>query len=83
MSEEREDEQAVREQTSEMAHTADRMEGEIDELGSDIAEAKKTAAQRQDAPAADEDPLAGDWQGEAAGADQGDDATDDGEIEGG
>ena len=81
MSEEPEDEQAIREQTSEMARTADRMEGEIDELGGDIADAKKTAAQRQDAP--DEEPVAGDWEGEAAGADQGDDATDSGQVDDG
>ena len=79
MSEEREDEQAVREHTSEMNRTADRMEDRIDELGGDIADAKRTAAQRQDAP--DEPPVAGDWEGEAAGADQGDDATDDGQMD--
>ena len=81
MSSEREDEQAVREQATEMSRTADRMEDRIDELGDDIAGAKRTAAQRQDAP--EEPPVAGDWEGEAAGADQGDDATDSGDPDDG
>ena len=73
-------EQAIREETSEMASTADTMEGRIEDLEGDIADAKRTAAQRQDAP--DEPPVAGDWEGEAAGADQGDDATDTGQVDG-
>jgi hypothetical protein len=87
MSEERDEEQAIREETSEMAQTADRMEQQVDELGDDIDEAKKTAAQRQDAPDETVGPdepagqVAGDWEGEAAGADQGDDATDSGEMD--
>ena len=83
------EEQAVREQTSEMAQTAEGMEERIDELGGDISDAKKVAAQRQDAPdetvGADEPAgqVAGDWEGEASGADQGDDATDSGDLDDG
>ena len=68
------EEQAVREETSGMDRTAKGMEERVDELGGDIEDAKKTAAQRQDAP----DPknqVAGDWEGEASGAHQGEDAT--------
>ncbi len=81
------EEQAVREQTTEMARTADGMEERIDELGGEIDDAKKTAAQRQDAPDATVDAdepagqVAGDWEGEASGADQGDDATDSGDLD--
>lgn len=74
-------EQEIREQTGEMAHTADEMEHEIEELGSDIQDARKTAAQRQDAPDEPVGEVAGDWEGEASGADQGDDATDSGNLE--
>ena len=83
------EEQAVREQTGEMAKTADGMEERIDELGGDIDDAKKTAAQRQDAPDETTGPdepagqVAGDWEGEASGADQGDDATDSGDLDDG
>ena len=93
MDEEREDtqtaaasgEQEVREQTTEMAREGDKMENRLEELGDDIKDAKRTAAQRQDAPDATpgesaDDPVgqtAGDWEGESVGADQGDDATDD------
>ena len=81
MSEERDDEQAVRDQTAEMGHTADEMEQRIDDLGGDIEDAKKTAQQRQDAPDEPVGEVAGDWEGEAAGADQGDDATDSGSTD--
>ena len=67
-------EQAIREETSDMESTAGRMDERLDQLGDDIKDAKQTARQRQDAP--DEPPVAGDWEGEATGADQGDDATD-------
>ena len=77
------EEQAVREQATDMAKTADGMEERIDELGGEIEDAKKTAAQRQDAPDPKDDVVAGDWEGEAAGADQGDDATDSGDLDDG
>ncbi len=67
-------EQAIREETSDMESTAGRMDEKLDQLGDDIKDAKQTARQRQDAP--DEAPVAGDWEGEATGADHGDDATD-------
>ena len=75
------EEHAVREQTTEMARTADGMEERIDELGGDIDDAKRTAAQRQDAPDPKHNEVAGDWEGEASGADQGDDATDSGDLD--
>ena len=78
----KEDEQAVREETGGLAKEGDRMEERLDGLDDSIDEAKKVAAQRQDAP----DPknqVAGDWEGEASGADQGDDATDSGDVEDG
>jgi len=74
-------ERAIREETANMDSTADRMDERLDELGGDIQDAKRAAAQRQDAP--DEPPVAGDWEGEAAGADQGDDAMDTGEMDAG
>ena len=77
------EEQAVREQTTDMDRTAAGMEERIDELGGDIQDAKKTAAQRQDAPDPKDNEVAGDWEGEAAGADQGDDATDSGDLDDG
>ncbi len=69
MTEERNDEQAIRDQTAEMAHTAGDMEERIEDLGEEIQDAKRTAAQRQDAP--DEELVAGDWEGESSGSNQG------------
>ena len=50
------------------------MEQRLEHLEEDIEDAKKTAAQRQDAP--DDDVVAGDWEGEATGSSQGEDAED-------
>ncbi len=78
MTEERDDEQAVREDTTAMAREGDRMEERLEDLEDDIETARKTAAQRQDAP--DDEVVAGDWEGQASGADHGDDATDSGRL---
>jgi hypothetical protein len=70
-------EQEIKEQTTELSQEGDRMEGRLEELGDDIKDAKRTAAQRQDAPDEPVGEVAGDWEGESVGADHGDDATDD------
>jgi hypothetical protein len=72
-----EGEQEIKEQTTELSQEGDRMEGRLEELGDDIKDAKRTAAQRQDAPDEPVGEVAGDWEGESVGADHGDDATDD------
>lgn len=82
MSEARDEERAVREEADEMAQAGDRMEKRLDGLDEDIDEAKTVAAQRQDAPDPT-DEVAGDWEGEASGAGQGDDATDSGRLDDG
>lgn len=69
MTEERNDERAVRDETADMAHTADDMDERLDELGDDIEDARRTAERRQDAP--DEELIAGDWEDASAGAHQG------------
>jgi hypothetical protein len=69
MTEERNDEQAVRDETEDMAHTADDMDERLDDLGDDIEDARRTAERRQDAP--DEELIAGDWEDASAGAHQG------------
>ena len=71
----------VRKDADALERRGDQMEHQLDELGQDIDEAKKVAAQRQDAPDDTEPPaetenVAGDWQGESSGADHGEDAED-------
>ena len=82
-------EAGFREQHEDLEAQADRLEQRNEELEDDIGEAKRVAAQRPDAPDdANEPPegtenVAGDWEGEASGADQGDDAQDSGDIDDG
>ena len=64
----------IRDQTRELAQEGDQMEERLDELSGDIADAKKTANDRQDAPSTTG--VAGDWESEATGASQGEDAED-------
>ena len=77
----------IKDATQEMARGGEHMEERLDELESDIQDAKKTAAQRQDAPEkardaqppeaeAEGDDVAGDWQGESSGSGHGEDAED-------
>lgn len=85
--ERREDE--IDDATQQMARGGDQMEERLDQLGDDIDEAKSVAAQRPDSPhkrqpagektpesEAEGDEVAGDWQGESSGAEQGEDAED-------
>ena len=69
-------ENEVREAAEAMERDADEMEQHLEELDGSIADAEKAAANR---PEADSDILgdvAGDWEEEAEGAQQGDDAVD-------
>lgn len=68
--------ETAREKADEMEQDADRMEDRIDELDGDISDAKKAADNRPEAGSDVIGDVAGDWEDEAAGADQGDDATD-------
>ena len=71
-----EPEQSARDAADEMARDAEQMEQKIDDLDESIDDAEKAAAQR---PEADSDLLgdvAGDWEEEAEGAQQGEDAVD-------
>jgi t-SNARE complex subunit (syntaxin) len=68
--------ESAREAADRMEQDADRMEERVEELGEHIEEAEQAAARR---PEADSDILgdvAGDWEDEASGADQGEDAVD-------
>ena len=71
MSADREDE--IRDQLHGMEREQRDMEEQLSDLEGGIDEAKSTAKQRQDAP---EQAPAGDWEDEAAGAQQGEDAED-------
>jgi len=77
----------IKEPISDMERGSDEMEHRLDQLGDDIADARKTADQRQDAPSEKDGPdageTAGDWEGEAAGASQGEDAEDAEDADGG
>jgi TolA-binding protein len=74
-------EEKLRDATSDMARGGDEMEHRLDKLEDDIDDARSTATQRQDAPEQtrgieDVEDVAGDWEGESSGAQQGDDAED-------
>jgi TolA-binding protein len=78
-------EEKLRDATSDMARGGDEMEHRLDELENHIDDAKSTATQRQDAPEQtrgleDAEEVAGDWEGESSGAQQGDDAEDTKEV---
>ena len=78
-------EEEIRDANQDLARSGEEMEHRLDQLEGDIEEAKEVSAQRQDAPEkarepdgseAEGDDAAGDWEGEASGAQQGEDAED-------
>ena len=80
MSADRQEEQ-VRDAASGMARGGEEMEHELSRLEGHIDEAKSAATQRQDAPqqrrsAGEGGDVAGDWEGESSGSQQGEDPTD-------
>ena len=73
-SDEREDE--VREATDEMGRDGDEMEERLETLDEHIDEAQEAAANRPEAQDEEGGEIAGDWEDQSAGAQQGDDAID-------
>ena len=69
-------EEGAREAAQEMERDAERMDEELDRLGEHIDEAEKAAANRPEAGSDVIEDVAGDWEDEASGADQGEDAVD-------
>ena len=69
-------EDGPREAADEMEREADQMEEQLDELGDEIDEAEAAAERRPEAGSDLLGDVAGDWEDEAAGAQQGDDAVD-------
>jgi len=65
-----------REAAGEMERDADEMEEQLDELGDEIDEAESAAERRPEAGSDLLGDVAGDWEDEASGAQQGDDAVD-------
>ena len=65
-----------REVADEMEQGGDEMEKKLGEFDEQIDDAKKAADNRPEAGSDAIADVAGDWEDEAAGADQGDDATD-------
>jgi hypothetical protein len=69
-------EEGAREAADDMERDADRMEHELERLGDHIGDAEKAAAQRPEAESDVLEDVAGDWEEEAEGAQQGEDAVD-------
>ena len=69
-------EERIREAEQEMERDAEEMEEQLEDLGEDIEGAEQAAANRPEADSDFVGDVAGDWEDEASGAQQGEDAVD-------
>jgi hypothetical protein len=69
-------EEGAREAADEMERDAERMDHELERLGSHISDAEKAKENRPEAGSDAVADVAGDWEEEAEGAQQGEDAVD-------